>query len=377
MVILTDFESIRPQYTVSQEDSLKWLAWAHARAEAVQEGREENSNQANKMKRRIERYGCSPEKISARGFEVSDVGRSDWEAMKIYRIMTSTPLGLGMFERSRFFSKVANEVFQEFYPENSESPDHLIHVTCTGYSSPSAAQQIVNGRKWSDKTSVTHAYHMGCYASLPAVRIAQGFVASGSQRVDIVHNEICSLHLNPLDHAPDQMVVQSLFADGHVKYSVVPSGTPIQNGFELYDVRELIIPGTADLMTWVSADWGMKMTLSADVPRQVANHLEDFLRKLLLCGGFDVEEVLNEAIFAIHPGGPRIIDGIQDLLRIGNHQTRHSRAVLHQFGNMSSATLPHVWKAVLEDSEVKPSTLVVSLAFGPGLTIFGSTSRKL
>ena len=43
---------------------------------------------------------------------------------------------------------------------------------------------------------------------------------------------------------------------------------------------------------------------------------------------------------------------------------------------MSSATLPHVWKAVLEDAAVKPGRLIVALAFGPGLTISGAILRK-
>ena len=38
---------------------------------------------------------------------------------------------------------------------------------------------------------------------------------------------------------------------------------------------------------------------------------------------------------------------------------------------MSSATLPHVWKA-LDDERLATGTKVVSLAFGPGLTIFGA-----
>jgi predicted naringenin-chalcone synthase len=378
VAFMTEFESIRPKHSLPQQDALEWLAQAHARAEAVREGREENSELLfNKMMCRLERYACSPEKISSRGFEVDDLGSSDWEAMKIYRITSSTSLGLGMLERSRFYADVAKKVFQQLYPEKSKAPDHLIHVTCTGYSSPSAAQQIVDERKWNGKTNITHAYHMGCYASLPAVRMAQGFIASSYQKVDIVHNEICSLHLNPLDHAPDQLVVQSLFADGHIKYSLFPATLRDRTGFEIYNVHELLIPGTTDQMSWVSADWGMKMTLSGDVPRQVASHLEGFLKNLLGPSGFELEDILKDAIFAIHPGGPRIIDEIQDLLKIENHQTRHSRGVLHQFGNMSSATLPHVWKSILEDPEVKPGTLIVSLVFGPGLTIFGATSRKI
>ena len=63
---------------------------------------------------------------------------------------------------------------------------------------------------------------MGCYAAVPAVRIAAGLVATRLRaRVDIVHTELCSLHLDPADHRIEQLVVQSLFADGLIRYSLV------------------------------------------------------------------------------------------------------------------------------------------------------------
>jgi len=42
---------------------------------------------------------------------------------------------------------------------------------------------------------------------------------------------------------------------------------------------------------------------------------------------------------------------------------------------MSSATLPHVWQAILDAPGVPGGTPVVALAFGPGLTIAGAILR--
>jgi predicted naringenin-chalcone synthase len=57
-------------------------------------------------------------------------------------------------------------------------------------------------------------------------------------------------------------------------------------------------------------------------------------------------------------------------------QVAASRAVLKACGNMSSATLPHVWAGILADPAVPSGTLITSLAFGPGLTIYGAMLRK-
>jgi len=46
-------------------------------------------------------------------------------------------------------------------------------------------------------------------------------------------------------------------------------------------------------------------------------------------------------------------------------------------GNMSSATLPHVWQAIASSASVSDGRLIVSLAFGPGLTLSGAVLRKV
>ena len=43
---------------------------------------------------------------------------------------------------------------------------------------------------------------------------------------------------------------------------------------------------------------------------------------------------------------------------------------------MSSATLPHIWARIAADPAVAAGTLVTSLAFGPGLTVYGAVLRK-
>jgi predicted naringenin-chalcone synthase len=302
--------------------------------------------------------------------------------MDIYRIVPGgSPRGSGILERTQFFARVARQRLETFYPDSTSRPDHLVHVSCTGYISPSAAQSLVNTRGWSGKTAVTHAYHMGCYASIPAVRIAAGHLALSrkpTERVDIVHTELCSLHLDSQEHSPEQAVVQSLFGDGHVRYSLTPSDGPRPHkGFELFGIHEYIVPGTESSMSWQTADWGMKMTLSRDVPRLVGGSIEGFIRDLLEPSGLSLEEAADAAVFAVHPGGPKIIDFVQDKLKLQDAQVRQSRDVLRKYGNMSSATLPHVWKEILEDESVPAGKPIISLAFGPGLTVFGLLMRKV
>jgi predicted naringenin-chalcone synthase len=107
------------------------------------------------------------------------------------------------------------------------------------------------------------------------------------------------------------------------------------------------------------------------VPRLLAGCLGPFVARLL------GETRPEAAIFAVHPGGPRIVDEVQRLLGLGDAQVAESRAVLRDYGNLSSATLPHIWMRLLADPAIRPGTPVASLAFGPGLTLAGGLFTKV
>jgi predicted naringenin-chalcone synthase len=284
--------------------------------------------------------------------------------------LNRNPKGAGSSTRTGIFVRVVNEVFDRFYREDAEPPQALFHVSCTGYDSPSGAEKVVARKGWGDQTEVYHLYHMGCYAAIPAVRIAQ---ALSTFRVDIVHTELCSLHLDPSQHAPEQIVIQSLFADGLIRYSMEkrPESGPKENSFalEFVDSRKVLLDRSENAMTWRTGDHGLEMTLSREVPELIARNLASFVSRL---GPYD-----HDTLFAIHPGGPRIVDQIQEMLELNDAQVIASRKVLRERGNMSSATLPHIWKEILEDENVAEGTRIISLAFGPGLTLCGNILRKI
>jgi predicted naringenin-chalcone synthase len=128
-------------------------------------------------------------------------------------------------------------------------------------------------------------------------------------------------------------------------------------------------------MQWICSDWGMQMTLARDVPERLIAVLSPFIDQLCNRASLTPSE-RAQAQFAIHPGGPRIVDGVQALLDLRDEQVEHSREVLFSRGNMSSATLPHVWMKMMADESVADGQLIVSAAFGPGLTLCGAVMRK-
>lgn len=364
--VLTRFATTRPKLVLPQRRTLDWLAAAHAAAEARLNGLDEEHRRAFEARIHavLERVGCGPDRIAQRGASTADVGSTDWDAHELYALHAD-PHGRDTGARMRVFGAIADAYFDRAFPEGTSPPDDLIHVTCTGYLSPSGAQKLVAKRRW--PTRVVHAYQMGCYAAVPAVRIGMGLGAN----VEIAHTELCSLHLDPTDHALATLVVQSLFADGLIRYSLASDGP----GLRVLAVHEQVLPDTAAEMTWVPSGHGMRMELARDVPDRIASAIRLFVATLFDRAGMSLR-ALRDTTFAVHPGGPKIIDRVRDMLELAEPQVAASRRVLLEHGNMSSATLPHIWMALLADPAVPVGARIASLAFGPGLTCCGLVVEK-
>jgi predicted naringenin-chalcone synthase len=367
MPFLTQFHVIRPPFEYSQEDTMHWLARAHQLSDSFSTSENNSEEFHGTLLRKFLSIGTGNKKIEKRGSVVPDLRIVNFDEMEIYAITSENKEGKGIKERSSFFEKCADEIVEQFY-ENTSLSDHLIQVTCTGYVSPSAAQKIV-AKKGALNTSVTHAYHMGCYASIPAVRIASA-MSHANETVDIVHTEMCSLHMNPALHETEQLVVQTLFADGFIKYTV---SNQRQKGFEILSTRESLIADSSQRMSWKQENWGMKMHIAKSVPILIRRQLKPFIQSLFEKAGVPYQDIY----YAIHPGGPKIIDEIAAELNLTEAQVLHSTEILRNYGNMSSATLPHIWNAILNDDSIEDGALVLSLAFGPGLTLAGALMRKV
>jgi predicted naringenin-chalcone synthase len=354
---------------MDQESLLDWIAKVHAHAAHPAENQERESF-FSQIRTRLMQLGVGREQIEKRGFHINDPLARDFTTQEIYPVAISSA-GNGFTAKSRFYDREIGQIFERFYSAGNDLPEHLVHVTCTGYVAPSPAQRIVSLRNAGQTTTVTHAYHMGCYGAFPAIRIASGYATA----VDIVHTELCSLHMHPLLHNTEQLIIQSLFADGFIKYRFSQE-TPSGKHLKILGLLEETIPNSSHCMTWQCEERGLGMTLGKEVPVLIARTLEGYLQRLCDRAGVDPTTVIRESCFAIHPGGPKIVQQIRDLLGLNPHQIDHSACVLKGYGNMSSATLPHIWERMLSDAKVIDNTKIVSIAFGPGLVISGGLFEK-
>lgn len=347
---LRSFHTLAPQYRTRQDELLEWLADAHA---------QRSGKPRDTLLALLKRYGADATDIAWRGHESKD-------------FMVTSDIG----KKTAFYFERTSAALNRFYATQTHAPAAIIHVTCTGYASPSAAQALVSRKSWGQSTEVLHAYHMGCYAAHPALRMASGLTREGLKgAVDIVHTELCSLHLALDQQDPGTLIIQSLFADGFIRYQAIASTVDIE-GLRCLAARDWILPDTLDRMGWSNGPFTFHMTLAPDVPAQLAHSLPGLVKHLFESAGLDEKAESSRLWVAMHPGGPRILDIAEKALGVSSQQIEHSRHVLREHGNMSSATLPHIWQRMLEDPQVPAGALILSVGAGPGLTLSGMLFRK-
>jgi predicted naringenin-chalcone synthase len=129
---------------------------------------------------------------------------------------------------------------------------------------------------------------------------------------------------------------------------------------------------TSDHMSWDVTDLGFRMGLSPRVPDVLARHVRPTVEGLLRRHDLDVADV---AAWAVHPGGPRILDVVADRLALDAEQMAASYDTLARYGNCSSATVLLILERLLADRRLEADAPVVLLAFGPGLTLYAVLVR--
>lgn len=243
---------------------------------------------------------------------------------------------------------------------------HLVAVSCTGVSAPSLDATLVTRLGLRPGVERTFVAFMGCAGAISGLGVARAIARSEPDAVVlVVCVELCSLHLQ-YDASFEQTIAGALFADGAA--AMVVGSRPAQAGPALASRLCTLIPGTADLMTWRIGDHGLRMTLSARIPDVIGDGLRSILSEWLGAHGLGLADIGS---WAVHPGGPRVLDATAAALGLAEGALAASRDVLREHGNMSSATLPFVHER-LADAGKKQGTVKVPcvwLGFSPGLTV--------
>jgi predicted naringenin-chalcone synthase len=303
------------------------------------------------------RYTCEPNLIAkgSRSRYLPSEGMNDIpttsERMGIYK-RESVPLAL----------QAAKDALLDAEIDGSQIT-HLITVSCTGQFLPGLDAVLVKEMSLSSRVNRIPLTFQGCAAGLKAIQLARTLVEGHSDRkVLIVCVELCTLHFQP-SSAREALFGASFFGDG-ASACIIGSADRNRKGlFQLGDGHSVLLPECSEEMIWEVGDYGFDLYLSTNIPKWLGRYLGTEIQLL-----FDGEPM--PSLWAIHPGGRGIVDVVQEMFDLSDDQVEFSRRILHNYGNLSSATILFVLKAMREElySNNSADSSGVALAFGPGLT---------
>ena len=249
----------------------------------------------------------------------------------------------------------------------------LVAVSCTGYATPGIDIRLARDIGMAADVERLAIGHMGCHAALPAINVASRYVASQDRPAVVLCLELPSLHVQPVTEELDDIVIHALFSDA-ASALVIEPGAQARSGLTVLDSTTLTDADSAEAMTWTITDHGFRMTLSRHVPDILASSVGPMVDQLLARHGLTRGDVGH---WAVHPGGPRVLDVIASRLELAADELSLSRRVLSTHGNCSSATMLLVLEELWKQPQCRSDDYVIALTFGPGLTVCGTLLRAI
>lgn len=242
---------------------------------------------------------------------------------------------------------------------------HLVVACCTGFMAPGLDQRLIQLAGLRPDVERTVVGYMGCYAAVTSLRLAHHLVRSDPRaRVLVVALELCTLHFQDTTGL-DQLLSMLLFGDGCAAALV----TADETGLALRDFRAATLTHAADAITWRIGDDGFTMHLSTEVPAHIRHAMQGEAARADDAGLLRGTRPADYPLWAVHAGGRAILDAVESGLALPPDALAHSRQVLHDCGNMSSATILFILQRLLDGlgATVPRGADGVGVAFGPGL----------
>ncbi len=240
--------------------------------------------------------------------------------------------------------------------------DLLAVTTVTGYATPGLDLLLARQEEFRADFARAHFNCVGCHAAIPLLKVAADHVARRPESTAVaLAVEVCSACFSERD-AAENLVATALFADGAAAVTLGTAG----DGPVLLDFGSRYDFDNIDALGFDLDALGFRIILDPSIPDRVADSIDATVDALLDRNGVAREEV---RVWALHPGGSRILEAVGTTLGLDDAQMAPSRRVLRSHGNMSSPSVVFSLAEALRTGGLPDGGYGVMAAFGPGLGI--------
>lgn len=239
----------------------------------------------------------------------------------------------------------------------------LIVNTCTGYICPGISTYIIERLGLSHSIKTYDLVGSGCGGAIPNIQIAQSILNDMEDGVILsVSVEICSSTFQMEDDL-GLIISNAIFGDGAAAALLWKR----HRGLKIMSTSSRLFPEFRESIRYIHRNGQLHNQLSLSLHEHIKRPIREVVMDLLKPMSLSASDI---KYWALHPGGSKIIDSVQEELRLSEEQLSATRHILSSYGNMSSPTVLFVLREII-DRGISDGQWCVMLGFGAGLSAHG------
>lgn len=248
--------------------------------------------------------------------------------------------------------------------------DTIVMVSSTGIAVPTIDARLMSRVGLRPDVKRVPLFGLGCVAGAAGLARVYDYLRGYPDDVAVLLSvELCSLTLQRDDTSIPALIGVCLFGDGAA--AVVATGADriaspsnANPGPRVLGTRSRVVPETIGVMGWNVSSNGFQLVLTRDVPKMADDHLRAEVESFLADHGLSMSDI---STWVCHPGGPKVLDSIENALGLAPEALAHSRESMRDNGNISSASVLDVLRRTVT-TPPPAGSFGVMLAMGPGFS---------
>ena len=339
-----------PDNIIPQADAAKFVANLR--------GLNRNRDRIEKIYKntRIDQRHLAINLLSEATYEFSRKPGTIQERMEMFEDY-ALPLAEKVAQKALKSAEISTKFSNYFYSENIEDTIGLIvFVTSTGFIAPGIDTKLIKSLGLKRNIARIPVHFMGCAAAMNGLRVACDYIkANPSQKALVVCLELSSVNAVFEDNIND-VIIHSIFGDGCAAVVLGAREEKMllgQNKIVIKDNFSYLVADTEDGIRLGITDNGITCKLSRDLPNYIEAGVDPIISNFLAG-----HELTKDGIdlWAVHPGGTRIIEKVQSSLGLNDEQVAVSWEILRQYGNMLSCAILFVIERIILRLEAESLT---------------------
>ena len=259
----------------------------------------------------------------------------------------------------------------------------VVFVSSTGFVGPGIDAALISRLGLRRDVSRVTVNFMGCAAAMNGLRVGSDYVkAYPDRKALVVCLELSSLNAVYDDNLND-IIIHSIFGDGCAAVILGGSDANSANNIGKIAITQhfsCLMEGTEEGITLGVEDNGITCKLSKYLPDYIEAGVNPVIENFLDSQGLTKEDI---ELWAVHPGGTKIIQKSQVSLGLTDEQVEISWKMLNKYGNMLSVSILFVLEEMFKARELNksafnsPSLTGIGFSFSPGVGLEGILFQQL